>query len=694
MSAPSDTPKPADLSAGTTAADVERTATYVAQSPPPLPKRTAPPVAADPSPAAPPESAPAAEEQEATTEHRAFHVPRRLVMGTGAFFSSTVFHLVVLVVMALVFLPEVIQQEIIPLEVPPRTELDEEEERLLEQRLDETLTPSTESAVAIAASEAVESGSGGIIVGRIAPPTVEQAAVGEKADVEINIDSPVFETPPSQVLISEVPAGMLGDPREIVDNYQEAMDRITRELLMMLDKRKVLVVWSFDQSESMKDDQREIRDRIERVYAELGLSGRTEGGALLTGVTSYGQGFRVHTEKPTARVDLIRQAIASVPNDPSGKEMMCNAIAQSVALHRNAAKGRQMVLILVTDETGERLDNIQYIETAIAEAKAAGCIVYVLGREAVFGYPYAHMRWDHPGTGEIHWLPVDRGPETGFVEQLQTNGFHRRHDAFPSGFGPYEQTRLARETGGIFFMLPGLESSIVRGEERRYALEAMRAYRPDLRSRLELSTENQQSLLRTRINEVIGSLNPYNDQVQPHIEMRVHFSIKIDEFLRQSQIEKVKSLRYLDYLIRAEKVFDSEEMRYARTQETSPRWQANYDLLFAQIIAYKVRIYEYAAYLAWFERNPKRAELTRSPNLNLVYWTINTRKETLTGEETASMIEQSRELFKKVIADHPGTPWAARAQWELNRGFGVELVPDYRAPLRPYTGPPIPIPKL
>jgi hypothetical protein len=465
-------------------------------------------------------------------------------------------------------------------------------------------------------------------------------------------------------------------------------------LLLHLEKRKTLVVWAFDQSESMKDDQKEIRDRIERVYAELGLSGRAEGGALLTAVTSYGEGFRVHTEKPTARVDLIRKAISEIPIDPSGKEFMCNAVAKSIALHRDEAKGRQMVLVLVTDETGERVDNIQYIEAAIAEAKTAKCITYILGREAVFGYPYAHMQWVHPGTGVVHWLPVDRGPETGFLEQLQTDGFHRRHDAFPSGFGPYEQTRLVRETGGIFFMLPGVESSVVRGDDRRYALEAMRSYRPDLRSRLELSSENQQSLLRTRINEVIGSLNPYNKDIQPHIEMRMHFSIQANEFLQQSQAEKAKSLRYLEYLIRAENVFASEEMKYARSQEASLRWQANYDLLYAQILAYKVRIYEYAAYLAWFERNPKTAPLTQSPNLNLVWWTMTTRKQTLTDAETAAMVEQSKALFQKVIENHPGTPWAARAQWELSRGFGVELVPEYRGPGRPYTGPVIPIPKL
>ena len=621
-------------------------------------------------------------------------VPRKLLAGTGAFFTSVVFHLVLLILLALIFVPEVVKQEIIPIVSKP-VDIEEEEERLDNQILDESLTPSIEQAVSITPSSSEMPGSQGVVVGSVPPPESIRVPVGVKSDSEVvTVDDPYLDTPPSKVLIQDVPAGMLGDARAVVDDYQDAMDRITRELLTLLEKSRVCVIWSFDRSESMKDDQGEIRDRIERVYAELGLSGRSNGGALTTAVTSYGETFGVHTEEPTARVDLIRKAIASIPIDNSGKEMMCAAVAQSIAVHRRPAKGRQMVLILVTDETGEKEDNVVNLELAIAEAKAAGCIVYVLGREAVFGYPYAYMRWKHPGTDEIHWLPVDRGPETGFIEQLQTNGFRRRHDAFASGFGPYEQSRLARETGGVFFMLPSLETSIVRGENRRYELEAMRGYRPDLRSRATLAEENLNSLLRTRTNEVIASLNPWNEAVRPHVELRVHFSPDPETFVEQAAQERAKSIRYVDYLVKAENVFASEEMRYARSQEISPRWQANYDLLYAQILAYKVRNFEYAAYLDWFLKNPQVVPLTKSPNLKLVYWDIGTRKETLTGELTASMIEQSKVLFQEVIDKHPGTPWAARAQWELRRGFGVHLTPHYRAPYRNYTGPAIPIPKL
>ena len=58
-------------------------------------------------------------------------------------------------------------------------------------------------------------------------------------------------------------------------------------------------------------------------------------------------------------------------------------------------------------------------------------------------------------------------------------------------------------------------------------------------------------------------------------------------------------------------------------------------------------------------------------------------------------------MLNDLIDEHLGTPWAARAQWELDRGFGFDLKEQYhyygpRPPSTrpPYTGPPIPIPKL
>ena len=49
---------------------------------------------------------------------------------------------------------------------------------------------------------------------------------------------------------------------------------------------------------------------------------------------------------------------------------------------------------------------------------------------------------------------------------------------------------MTRETGGVFFMLPSVETRLVRGnaDKRRYQLEALRPYLPDMRSRLEQLT--------------------------------------------------------------------------------------------------------------------------------------------------------------------------------------------------------------
>jgi uncharacterized membrane protein YgcG len=500
--------------------------------------------------------------------------------------------------------------------------------------------------------------------------------------------------PSSSRLIVEAPDGQIGDARAVVGTYQEALDRLTQEFLWMLDKSDVLVVWLFDQSESMKDDQQEIRERFEHVYDQLGLVNNKNKDALETAICSFGQSFAVHTRAPTSDRNAIRQAIDEVPDDKSGKEMFCSAVHRAISVHRGYALGsrRQMALVVVTDESGDQVDNSSNLERAIAEAKSARCKVFVLGREAVFGYPYAFLRWPHPQTGRVHWIQIDRGPETAFVEQLQTNGFHRRYDAHPSGFGSYEAARMGQETGGIFFLLPSLETNLVHGQKIDYDLEAMRPYVPDMRSRLENKSDIDASPLKTMLTKVIYDLNPYNQAAARIINMRTEFSIDSQQFVAQARQEQGKAIVYLDYLARAEK--EVEKLGRARRQEPSPRWQANYDLVYAQIIAYQARMYEYGAALEDFINKPKTAPKTRPPNLLHVHWDITTRQPIRTGEKVQPYIDRATAMFKKIVEEHQGTPWAARAQDELRRGFGIELVPDYDAPDKPYSGTLIPIPKM
>jgi hypothetical protein len=617
---------------------------------------------------------------------------RQIVHVLGAWTTSMIVHAACLIVLAVTMLPALLKPE------PPLLEATQSRpDELVTELLEEDITPATEVTMNTATSAMLPTGHRSAIEGAALTEAVYDREVAESVDgPKVNIGDVSLASVRGRDLVVDVPQGAPGDPQAVVDNYDQAFDRITQEILMMLMKNKVLVAWVFDQSESMKDDQQEIRQRIDRVYEELGLSGAAKGDALMTAVASFGGKWQMHTRKPTYDRDEIRKAIDEVPVDASGLEMMCEAVGSTAtALHGVATSGRrQLAMILVTDESGDRKSNVELLEAAIQAAKASRCRVYVLGREAVFGYPFAHMRWSHPTVG-TRWLPIDRGPETPYAEQLQTEGFQRRYDAHPSGFGPYEQARLARETGGIFFMLPSLETSLVRGEKRRYELEAMRPYLPDLSARMEYAHDRDNTPLHATLWKVISDLNPYDPAKAKVIDLRLQFSPSMEPFSKQVGEEQAKAKMYVTYLHEAEQALSA--LGKDRQRETYPRWQANYDLIYAQVLAYKVRVYEYGAYLEEFKKKPKEVPLTKKPNLKLAHWDIRHREKTITGDLTKEYIERSRTMFKQVIEQHAGTPWAARAEFELKRGFGIELVEVYRGPPsnKPKPkGPPVKIPKL
>ena len=603
---------------------------------------------------------------EIDVEHETSETMRTIVC-TGI---SALVHTVIILVLALVTF-EIQKSEIYRIvSLPPRpveddppveVELNPEVEVVPPENASLfSAAPAPASSVSVAASAA----------------TLDQTLVAKAEMADIKIDAPTIGMPDSMTLIGAVPDGEVkGEARDIVENYQQALDRLAQELLWMLDKGPVLAVWCFDQSKSMKDDQREISERIETVYQQLGLDGRSANSALTTAITSYGQGFLDHTQhKPTPNLDRIRAAIEQVPVDDSGLEMMCSAVGKSIMTYRDLARrGRQMALILVTDESGERQNNDAFLEDAIKVAQAAKCKIYVLGRESVFGYPYAFIRWRHPQTKRPHWLRIDRGPETGFPEQLQTNGFRRRHDAFSSGFGPYEQTRMARETNAIFFMLPTVEKDLVRGQKVRYDLEALRPYRPDLRARKEVFADRDEFPLRTLIWKVIQDLNPHKKDAKAVVEMRIEYSLDPQKFVQQARQEQAKAKLHLQYMAEAEKALIAGKK--LREQEADPRWQANYDLILAQLVAYQARMYEYGVALDAFMANPKTAP-PKKGDLVLHNWDIRTVKPVRT-EEAKPYIDRAKYMFAQVKRDHPGSPWAARADWEMRRGFGVDLRPEY-----------------
>ncbi len=614
------------------------------------------------------------------------HSYRGIFMLAGAVSTSLIVHLGLIIVLGLMLAVAVAISD-----PPELAAVQEREQELVTQIVDNSTVASTQMSAPSQSVAAVQAGHTSAIATSATEPALE-TEVSPDSPVTVNLGAmALVEGVPAATLQTDLPDGAPGDPQSVVDSIDEAMDRITQEILTMLTNNKVLVVWIFDESESMKDDQQEIRAKIERVYTELGLVGATRGDALMTAVASYGKDLHIHSEKPTSDPEAVKAYIDKIPIDASGEEQMCFAVGKTINHFKNFAitGRRQMAVILVTDESGDQTTNYELLEPTIAEAKKARSRIYVLGREAVFGYPYAYMRWIDPKTKIGYWLRIDRGPESPNVEQLQTNGFWRRQDAHASGFGPYEQTRMARETGGVFFMLPSPEVNLVARDDRKYELARLRPYMPSLEPRDIYARERDSSELRRTIWKVINDLNPWNPEQARHINMRDDFSIDDAEFRRQAVIEMEKAKRYVIYLDAAEKAL--EKLAEERRKEVYPRWQANYDLIYAQVLAYKVRIYQYGAYLQWWLDNPndrpQRSIKPPNPRTTATNWDIRTRKDVIPTplfpqEELDKYIAKSSELLKKVMEDHHGTPWETRAKWELARGFGVHLVQEWDDPRR------------
>ncbi len=624
---------------------------------------------------------------------------RSLIFLASSCVCSMLVHGLTLILMGLWLLPVVnkdTRQEIV-------SSVEERPDEVITQTLEEEIRPSTDLSLVSTAMSAVQGAMGSVSALAEPQQLSQQVTVSTVAtDVKVEVGEVNVFASNGKHLSQELPEGTLGEAAAIADSYQEAMDRITQEILNRLSKGKVLVVWLMDESQSMEDDREEISARIERVYQELGIASTARGDSLATAVCSYGKGFNVHTPVPTSDHVKIMEAMHGIQNDPSGDEMQCQAVSQAIQRYRGIAQQtqRQMLLIMVSDESGDPATNVQYLESTIAEARSARCAIYVLGRESVFGYPYAYMVWRDPEKPQFgpYYLRIDRGPETPFPEQLQWDCFNKRNDAQPAGFGPYEQARMARQTGGVFFMLPSPEVQLLNRSNRKYALEALRPYLPDLSSRSDYAFERDKSELRAVVWKIISDLNPWNHQISRQLELpRGSFSIQPSEFNKQALdcIEHAK--RVVIYLQEAEKALD--KVKPLKDRESSPRWRANFDLIYAQVLGYQVRWFEYGAYLDAFREQPKPIKNVLGPTRPTNGWSLAFRKETISDIVNGERRERSEEILRQVIREHEGTPYAVRAQWELGRPFGVTLnehhapPPTVNVPGRPGVKPPTP-PKL
>ncbi len=392
-----------------------------------------------------------------------------------------------------------------------------------DERVQEEFTQDLETDQEIAETQNFVAG--GVVstaIGGSGAPAVQQQKVEQSEslqEVDFNVNVSNIDLPGENLIGTDLGVGEVnGEVGAVVEGYGAALGRITQELIRLMRQQKIMAVWLFDESNSMKDDQAEIAQKFHKVYEELGIQTRTDkvlkmqDQVLLTSICSFGNGLHYLTKDPTTDVKEIQQAIDRIPIDESGDENMCSAIEAVINKYRRMATGqkRRMVVIIVSDESPSDSGDLNFDSTALENAiklcEDTKTPTYLLGREAIFGYPFARITWKDPDFGLNHWVRINRGPETGFPECLQWNGLHSRWDSFSSGFGPYSQVRLCKETGGVFFMLPGEEENLSGAgahEKRKFAALAMKEYEPLLLARRDYSESRARSKFRSGLWDII-----------------------------------------------------------------------------------------------------------------------------------------------------------------------------------------------
>lgn len=588
---------------------------------------------------------------------------------------SLVVHLTVLSVLAVATVAPRIQPkpaDIDAANIDPKLS-DEQAEELLHLQTDPSDALSDQ---AVAALETTTPGlATGLGTGTGAPsatPAVARRGVGERALPDAAVVprlSPVATMTPQAPAVDLAGGGRLaGDVTTVTESIGDALDQLAREILRHLAAHKLTVVWLFDESGSMKDDQQAIKEKFDRVASELKLNvgdDKKAAGALNHAIVGYGEGFHVLLPRPTDDIDAIGRAIDKIPVDASGVENTCQAIQRVIAeFGKVISKERRLLIVLITDESG---DDGSFVEEARQAAVSRGVPIYVVGRQSLFGYSDLRLLYVDPVTKDHYWPTIRRGPETAGLECLQWDGLHDRWDEQPSGFAPYELARLVKDTGGIYFLLPSEEGLRVRQREQRYKMATLKEYVPDYKSRMEYLKDRNGSPFRAALHAIIEETKGYPFRRHFPVEYQALAEAIVAEYPVVEQ--RLASLLVIEQRLR--------ELRKLRDREPDKRWQAHYDLMLAQVVTYQIKAYEYRACLKEMVALAQKGELKpgRMPVAGqlVVEWVLDHSGVRKAPEsETAKKYAEAEALLKDVIDKHPNTPWADLAQDEINRGFGVQ----------------------
>ena len=603
---------------------------------------------------------------------------------TPAWAMSLVLHVVVLLSLALIGLPAIApRQSSITILAPT-------------QVVEEDVLVAPEMTVAVeeqasASSDAENLEISTAVASVLSDDPVVTVDVAEALNAELAI-SPI-DLPPSGAELGDylqVGRAGTGDTGVGTAGTGGAVDRLTMEIAASLQQRATVVCWVFDQSVSLAGQRKEIAGRLDRVFDELGLSGaETKEHELLNLVFAYGQKVAPLVKEPTRETGEVVKAIESISIDESGVEMTFTAIAEAAKKAKQvriSPTKRNVMIIVFTDEVG---NDQQYADQVAAFCRAQAMRVYVVGVPAPFGKREVKMKFtefDPRYADDVQWAVVEQGPETLHPEVVQVRSGRDADEPIDSGFGPFSLSKLCAETGGLYFCVHANRNASGRvsdGEvadmasRLRYFFDpaVMRSYRPDYQpaAKIEKMLASNRAM-RSLVDAARSS------QVAPMDSPTLEFPRQDDGALALLLGEAQKKAAVLQPKIDAIYGILSAGLP-DRDKVTEKRWQAGYDLALGRVMAVKVRTDSYNIMLAQAKtgmrfKNPKNDTWRLVPDADI----------SAVGSQTEKLAGQTLTLLKRVVDEHPGTPWAQMAAEELRQPLGYRWDEDFTGVNAPKMG--------
>uniref|UniRef100_A0A7C2JXM4 VWA domain-containing protein n=1 Tax=Schlesneria paludicola TaxID=360056 RepID=A0A7C2JXM4_9PLAN len=475
-----------------------------------------------------------------------------------------------------------------------------------------------------------------------------------------------------------------GTTGEALIQLDAALDRVTWEIARHLQERKVLVVWLLDASQSLNNQRTAIQKRLKRIYGELDALEQAEQFArrdrpLLTGVVAFGQGAVFLTKDPTDDFAEISDAFAALQNDPSGVENVFSSI--SLVMDRwskyRVEQGRRILLITVTDEAGD--DHGPPLDLAINRCRRYGAQAYVIGPASPFGKRRGYVPYVAPEDGNTYQLPVDLGPESIVVENVDLPFWYDgpQYENLSSGYGQYALSRLVRETGGVYF-LTNMTTMAGLATVGRFDSHLMKAFEPDYRfaSPQECLADLSRHPLRAAV--FAAAQHSQTTKLRASGTPQMSFVLRPNNFrstLSEAQKSAAITQLAVDTILskmppQAEKAYDA---------EPSLRWRLAFSLNYGRLLAQKVRSLEYNSALAELKGSLTETDVAQSVNR----LTLRPDRDVHFAGGMQKVARTAERHLQRVMAEAPGTPWAVLAARELKDGFGIRVVKGYVAPPPP-----------